>query len=97
MNRVTWYHAELDDGAPLVLLTFPDESVLIGDPRTLPPNLLPTLAAALTTGPLTADRIATLLAELLAGAEPGITRGSGNRDADLVQGDPSVGGQALSQ
>ncbi|WP_457029229.1 hypothetical protein [Kitasatospora sp. P5_F3] len=64
MNRVTWYHAELDDGAPLVLLTFPDESVLIGDPRTLPPDLLPALATALSTGPLTADRIAELMAAL---------------------------------
>ncbi|GAA3031520.1 hypothetical protein GCM10020229_48690 [Kitasatospora albolonga] len=70
MNRVSWYHAELDDGAPLVLLTFPDESVLIGDPRTLPPNLLPALAATLATGPLVPARLHALLADALRGEGP---------------------------
>ncbi|MFI5529195.1 hypothetical protein ACIA8O_11705 [Kitasatospora sp. NPDC051853] len=70
MNRVSWYHAELDDGAPLVLLTFPDESVLIGDPRTLPPNLLPVLAATLATGPLTPARLRALLADHLRADAP---------------------------
>lgn len=72
MNRVSWYHAELDDGAPLVLLSFPDESVLIGDPRTLPPNLLPALAADLATGPLTAARASALLADHLRRSPPAV-------------------------
>ncbi|WP_405018356.1 hypothetical protein OHV05_16460 [Kitasatospora sp. NBC_00070] len=100
MNRVTWYHAELDDGAPLVLLTFPDESVLIGDPRTLPPNLLPALAAALTTGPLTAVRIADLMADLWKYPDPAngtSHQGLGELRRPPGKGDPSVKGQALSQ